>query len=219
MRVIGTPLAAVAASGSYDDLEDTPTIPAAYSDDQARAAVGAAAYLASNALAVGESTLPRDIAQGVATAVSSGSVRLTFFTATKSETTTQVRVISGNTAAAPTPTVVRFGLYRVEGNGTLTLVASTANDTSLLSAANTPYTVPWQSSHPKVAGQRYAFAVLVVSPATLPNFVGQSLNSVGEMFAAPMLAGQLAGQSDLLGSAPGNGISGSGSRIYAAILP
>jgi hypothetical protein len=174
-----------------------------------------------NLLTSGEETLARDQASSTTLAITSGDLRLTYFTARKSETTTQTRVISGGTPAGATPTLCRVGLYSIASNGDGTLVASVANDTALFAGASTVYTKSWSSSYAKVAGQRYAYGVIVVTGAATPTFVG--VNSVGsitsEATLAPKLAATLASQTDLPGSFTDASLSTGARRFYAAIIP
>lgn len=94
-----------------------------------------------------------------------------------------------------------MGLYSVAGSGDndsdLTMIASTANDTTLFGSQWTTYTRNFSASASITAGSLYAVGVLVVTSAAVPNFKGiladvTNLNSI-----APMLFGQLSGQSDL----------------------
>jgi hypothetical protein len=174
-------------------------------------------------LTTGEEAFHRDLAVLNSLAVGTGDLRLSFFTARKSETTTQVRVVTGGTAAGATPTVCRIGLYEVAANGNGTLVASTTNDTTLFAATNTAYTKAWSSSYAKVAGKRYAVGICVVTGATAPQFCGTGFGSGGAgsepANVAPRLSGSLSGQSDLPSSFTEGALGPSARRIYAAILP
>lgn len=173
-------------------------------------------------LTTGEETIPRTSvgfgAAGWSVGAASGSVRGGIFTARKSETVTQVRVVTGTTAAAATPTLCKIGVYSVAATGDLTLVASTASDTTLFAAASTAYTRSFQASFAKVAGQRYAVAVIVVSGAAIPTFAG--LPGVPEGGAAPVLVLRRDGQSDLPSSiVAANNASTAGNILYAVLLP
>lgn len=173
-----------------------------------------------NLLEIGESTVPRHTAN-TASAVSttSGNLRLTYFTATKTETTTQIRVGTGTTAAGATPTLCRLGLYTVAGSGDITLVASTANDTTLFANINTAYTKAWQVAYPKVAGVRYAIGLLVVSGAATPTLNGCALSSAAEGAIAPRLTGNVGSQTDLPASVAAGSISTTVVCLYAVLLP
>lgn len=172
-----------------------------------------------NGLAVGESTFSR-ITSGTNLTISTGQVRLTYFTATKSQTVTQVRLYSGATAAAATPTLARVGLYSVSADGaTLTLLGATANDTALFAAANTAYTRNITPSVTTAAGQRYALATIVVSGATMPQLTGISTTLSAEAGIEPRITGLLTGQTDLPGTIAASATIASGSAVYAALLP
>lgn len=170
-------------------------------------------------LTLGEATMHRRHISSATVLSGSGALRLTYFTARKTETTTQVRLISGATAAAATPTLVRAGLYTVAGNGDIALVASIANDTALFAAGSTLYTRSWSVPYAKVAGQRYALGILVVTGATAPSYLGQSVLSAFESTAAPRLGGAVTGQTDLPASVVSASIVDSGNLAYSVILP
>jgi hypothetical protein len=172
-----------------------------------------------NLLTTGQETMSREIASATNAAISTGTLRLTHFTGRKTETSTQVRVATGGTAAAATPTLCRIGLYTVATDGAITLVASIANDTTLFAAASTPYVRSWSSSYGMLFGQRYALGVLVVSGAATPTFIGQTVGSATECLVAPALSAQVTGQSDLPSSVATGSVVGSGTRIFGVILP
>jgi hypothetical protein len=170
-------------------------------------------------LTTGEETMSRiGLTNAAAVAPVSGQLRFTHFTARKSETTTQVRVYSGGTAAAATPTLCRIGLWLIDSSGGGTLVASTANDTTLFAAANTAYTRSWSTPYAKIGGQRYAIAPLVVSATTMPTFPGQSIVMASEANQPPAICNALSGQTDLPASFLVGSLTISGHRMYAAIL-
>lgn len=179
----------------------------------------------NNLLSVGEETWPR--LAGFSTsqaALASGTIGLSYFTCRKTEVSTQIRVPTGNTVAAATPTLCKIGIYSVAANGDLTLVASIANDTTLFATTFTNYTRSWVAPFTKIAGQRYAVAQIVVSGAARPNFlvVGAALN-VAELFIAPAIGAQLVGQVDLPASITAASLiaptAGSATSFYAAVLP
>lgn len=172
-----------------------------------------------NLLTAGEGNFSRDFINSLVLGMASGGMRLGYFTARKAETTTQVRVITGGTAAAATPTLCRIGLYQIAANGDGALVAATANDTSLFAAGNTTYTRSWTASHAKAAGTRYAVGILVVSGAALPSFAGNLAPATAENAIDPRINGSINSITDLpasfLAATP---VAGSG-RVYTAILP
>lgn len=148
----------------------------------------------------GEYIPGRDYWTSSSVSVTSQRINLTYFTAKVTETVTTVTAWTGSTAAGATPTVCQYGIYSVNmTTKALTLVATTANDTALFAGTNTDYPKAFSASFTKTAGQRYAIGILVVSGATLPNFVG--VNQVSNAVMAtrmadwPRLSGYLGGQS------------------------
>lgn len=172
-------------------------------------------------LTTGQETIPRHLVSSAAVGVTAGTLRLTYFTARKSETVTQVRVWTGSTNAGATPTLCRIGLYSVAANGDLTLVASTANDTTLFASTVTSYTRSFSASYDVVRGQRYAVGIIVVTGATAPTFMGVALfpGSGMEATTAPRVAGGIGSSTDLTTPISAGSVGNSGNLIYAAILP
>ena len=105
-----------------------------------------------------------------------------------------------------------MGVYSVAGNGDLTLVASTPNDTSLFAATFTAYPKALSASLQKTAGARYAAALLVVSGATMPTFHGLQLAATSIISTLtrdnPAIIGRLTGQTDLPNSVAVGSLSG-----------
>lgn len=181
---------------------------------------------ASTRLTIGESTLDRFIPQSAAVSPNSGTMRLTYFTAQKTEVVNNVRVMSGTTAAAATPTLVRVGIYEAAANGDLTLVGSTANDTALFANTNTRYTKALSAPFTKVAGRRYAVGILTVSAAATPSFLGTNFGSGlsasanAEFFSeTPRIAANLTGLADLPSSVADASLATTAMTIYAVVLP
>lgn len=177
-----------------------------------------------DALAVGEETISRGAFMGITGPTTTQNLRLTYFRARESETTTQVRMISGGTAAGVSPappTVCQIALYSIDGSGNGTLVANTTHDSSLFGAANTTYTKSWASSYAKVAGQMYAVAVLVVTAATAPTITGTVAQTglPSEWAIDPRITGVITGQATLPGTFTAGSVATSTVRMYAAILP
>lgn len=184
----------------------------------------AALYRDTNALTSGDETFPRLYGTNNALTTATGSLRLTFFTAKRSFTTTQVCVPTGGTAAAATPTLCRIGLWTVDSSdNSVALVASVANDTTLWASSNsrTSGTRSWSSSYSYVAGQRYAIGVLVVTGAATPTFPGITVATALQAITAdaPRLSGILASQTDLPSSFTSAGLTTSVNVQYAQILP
>lgn len=174
--------------------------------------------LALEELTNGESTFPRALVSSNLVSGSNGTLRLSYFTAKKTETITKVRTIVGSTAAAGA-TLCRVGIYSIDGSGNLTLVASIANDTGLWIVAGTAYTSNLSASFSKVRRTRYAIGHLVVGSTTAPNFNGMSsLNSTEPGFS-PIVSGVVTGQTDLPSTVAVGSIAGSAHRAYVALVP
>jgi hypothetical protein len=126
-----------------------------------------------------------------------GSLRLTYFTAKKTETITKIRTRSGTTAGAGA-TLTRVGVYSVAGNGDLTLLASSsAATTNLWTGSLTSYSTALTSNFSKVRGTRYAVGALVVGATTSPTMVGIVCPDNTEWGLDPRIVGTVLSQTDL----------------------
>lgn len=177
-----------------------------------------------NTLASGDEVVTRTACSiGVVTVpTATGSLILTPYNGKVQQSSSQVRVITGSTAAGATPTLCRIGLYQVStilGILTGTLVASTPNDTTLFAAANTAYTKAWSVAPAIQPGQRYAVGTLVVTAAAAPTFLGQQFMNAAEAALSPRLAGTLTAQADLPASWVDSALATSAFQQYAVILP
>lgn len=168
----------------------------------------------------GEATFDPKIATNLIISGANQRLQLTYFTALRTETCTQFGVNTGGTAAGATPTLCRIGLYTVDGSDNLTLVAATNNDTTLFAGANTRYTKPASASYSKVAGQRYATGVLVVTAATAPTFCGTaSMGGSGlSQSTLPRRQGRVAGVSDLPATITAATVTVDGNSMYVELL-
>lgn len=176
----------------------------------------------ADSLANGESTLPRtDAGISSGNAMTSGILRLTYKTATKTEVVNTVQVPCGGTAAVPTPTLIRVGVYVEEANGDLTLVASSANNTGLFTAANAENSIPLSAPFTKIRGRRYAVGLLVVTASTPPTVFGSTSLISSVIAKSPVLAAARSGQTDLPSTVTTAQIAASVStvRFYAEMLP
>jgi hypothetical protein len=171
-------------------------------------------------LTAGYETFPRELAISTVTSAT-GFMRICYFTARASYSTTQVRMWTSTTAAAATPTLCRIGLWLAAADGSASsLVASVANDTTLFAAASTSYTRSWSAPYSMVAGQRYAVAALVVSGAATPTFLGATgPAAAAEAAAAPAMAGALSSLSDLPANFASSAAGTAAGRTYMVILP
>lgn len=181
--------------------------------------LGTLASSGEGMLSVGEETMPRQFAGGNTPTGSTQTLILTPFTARKTEAITQIKTITGSTAAGATPALCRMGFYQVNADGSITLLASHANDTTLFAATYTAYTKTLTSTFNKVAGQRYAHGILVVSGAAIPNFAGGSTVIGSEAGLAPAISLRVTGQTDLPASVAAGSVLSNNSRHYGVALP
>ncbi|MET8278272.1 hypothetical protein [Micromonospora sp. NPDC005174] len=155
----------------------------------------------SEALAAGEITPARENIISALAGGPSGNLSLVYFTAQRTEAINTVTAWAGAAAAAATPTLIRFGVYEIAADGAGTLVAATANDTTLFAATNTEYQKSLTATFNKVARRRYAVGLLVVSASSMPTHQGlvHSGNTVSAAFLSlpPRQSGRLIGLSDL----------------------
>lgn len=177
-----------------------------------------------DAIAVGQSTMRRRNINSTGVASTNGYVRLSYFTATASETITQLRLNTGSTAAAGA-TLARAGIYSVNAStGDLTLVASIPDDMgagqaqTLWTTANAAYTRTLSASYGLVAGTRYAVGLIVTGTSTAPTFIGYS-GSAAENAIAPRISGFITGQTDLPATITAASLSDTGVVSYVALLP
>jgi hypothetical protein len=124
----------------------------------------------------------------------SGRVRLTYFTARKSEVINSVRTFTNTTLAAPTPSLCKVGIYGVDRTTyDATLITATANTTSLWAATNTEYTTALTTPLAKTARGLYAFATVLVTAGAAPTLCG---------LVAPAALGNSGGTCSLTRSVP-----------------
>lgn len=150
-------------------------------------------------------------------------LQLTYFTAALTETCTRIAVNTSGTAAGATPTIVRFGVYSVAGNGDLTLIGSIPNDITLLAAANTRYVKATSASFLKTQGQFYAVGVLVVSAAAMPSIMGNgAMGGTGLSLlrtGTGRRQGRVASQADLPPTISNASITIDGNSLFTEVLP
>lgn len=151
--------------------------------------------------------------------VASQALNLSYFRAPRAFHSTSVKMYTGSTAAAATPTLIRHGLWLVDPlTGNLTsLVASTPNDTTLFAATNTGYSKNWSSTFDFSRGQWYAHGILIVSAVALPTVFGIfGVNGFILSGVLPRVSGTLLTQADLPATATGASLSGATGtgRVY-----
>ena len=173
---------------------------------------GGASNYAPTIYNTGEATLPREAITSTV-ALTSGQLQLTYFTAQKSESSAYARFVTSNVAAMGI-TFAKVGLYSVNtSTNALTLVASTANTTSLGAAAYTPYKPAFSTPFVRTAGNRYAIGILFVG-TTVPVIVGTAgewtINSL-----PPRVCALLNSQSDLPASITDASLTSAPTRFYS----
>lgn len=145
----------------------------------------------------------------------------TYFRSPRTIISSQVKVACG-IAAVATPTLVRIGLYTVDPTtgALLSLIASTANDTSVFGTINSVYTKSWSSPVNVTRGQWYALAVLQVSGAATAQVVcgPASGNNSLALSDFPKLVGSLNGQADLPATVAGGSVAASQVGPWGVIL-
>jgi hypothetical protein len=167
-------------------------------------------------LAVGENTFPRRLIDTPSCTLTNGQLRLTYFTARKTETVTQIRALV--TTASVGATLARVGIYEEATNGDLALIASTATDTALFGATGT-ITKALSASWSKTRGVRYAVGLLSVGTSTAPTFHGIATGLLAEMNLAPRLSAFIGSQTDLPATVSDASVSGSALQYYVALAP
>lgn len=180
------------------------------------------AQLDPDGLLSGESTIPRtDSGMSGGITMTSGSLRLTYKTAVKTETIRFIEIPCGGTAAVPTPTLIRAGIYIEEGNGNLTLVASSANNPALFATSNIENKVPLTAPFIKIRGKRYAVGLLVVTASTPPTVFGSTSLISSVICRGPALAAIRTAQADLPTSVQAAQVASGQTavRFYAEMLP
>lgn len=168
-----------------------------------------------NAITNGEEVLPRLHTIG-AQGLAAGSVHLTYFTARKTETINNIRMLTDATAAAGT-TLARMGVYSVDGGGNLTLVAASANDTTIFDDPYSPYLKALTTPFSKTKGTRYAVAVLFTG-TTPPMITGMTVSGA-DASLPPRLCGLYAGQTDLPANIPAGSVAEDYRLFQATLTP
>lgn len=184
-----------------------------------------------NLLTTGEETIPRLACVSDAVAITtSATLRLTYFTARKTETVSNLAMATGSVGAGSgatpvAPTRCQMCVFSVAANGDLTLLAVTTNDTTLFSATYTRYQKAVSGATPftKTRGVRYAFGVLVVTLGSIPTFLGTTIgNSInfgaigGEI---PVMSRSKAGQASVPSTITNASLVNDSRMFYGEILP
>lgn len=173
----------------------------------------------ANKVNQGMDAFGRDFINGNAALVSQ-RLNLTYFTCDKIFTATNIRTITGTTAAGATPTTCKLGLYQVNADSTLTLLAKTANNTALWAATNTVYDEAFEAAGTvsMVRNQRYALAILIDTAFATPTIQGQVWTNSNIGTYTPRLIGQVTGQTDIPASLAA--VTGTAAnRPWGVVLP
>lgn len=173
-------------------------------------------------ISIGQETYPRALAVAGGTAISTGQVHLTYFTAYADGTVTALKAYSGNAGwSGATPTTCKMGLFSVNtSTGDLTRIGITANDTTLFSTATTGYQKALLASCAVTKGLRYAFAVFVDSTGTMPQLC-MALPTPAPSFAytGKRLHGRQVSQTDISATILDSALSPSGAnRVYGELI-
>lgn len=125
-----------------------------------------------------------------------------------------------STTAGTSMTVVRMGLYTVNGSGDGTLVAAIANDATIFAIASTEYQRSLMAPYQILQGQLYATGILILGTGTFPTIIGNNLGSISGIVNSttryrPRKLGNIGSLSDLPSSfvAGDVGVNGVGSGL------
>jgi hypothetical protein len=185
----------------------------------ARGPAGPAGSGASDQRGTGMYVIDRVNATGNAT-IPSGTLRLTYFTAVRSERLGRLAATTSSPAAVGV-TNARMALYTVAGDpyttdGALTLLAATATDTTLFTATHTRYAKDTTALFDVVEGMRYAWGVWG-EWTTAPNLWGAA-GSYATLAEPPRQTGQVAGLTALPNTIAAASLAGSNASVMGEIL-
>ena len=125
-----------------------------------------------------------------------------YFTPLVNKTISSILIVGGNPAAAA-PTTIRFALYSVDANDSLTMVARTANQLSLFEFTNSYNTGTFVASdgypatYNLVAGTRYAIGVIFVGSVPPGVYLAYNNPPVTLTSMAPRMTAAIGAQTDL----------------------
>lgn len=168
--------------------------------------------LGGHALTTGEETADRRLWNVDGIGGGNGFLKLTYFTARKSENINTLKWSSGQNGHTGA-TLLRVGVYSVAANGDLTLVASTVNDVTLATTGYAVQTKALSSTWAKVAGQRYAIGILGVGASTAAKWMGTSIITSAFANLAPRISGNIAGQANLGASYTAGQVADDGTAV------
>lgn len=170
----------------------------------------------TSAVTAGDTTLPRSASMVDTIPTASGTLLLSYFTASRAEELNRITLVTGGTAAGATPTLVRVGLYSVASDGSLTLVASAASDTAAFGTPGATSDWSLSATYAVTAEQRYAVGVLIVTGAATPTLVGMASElPASELTVEPRLAATVTGQTNLPASVDSGSLDATANVVYA----
>jgi hypothetical protein len=149
-----------------------------------------------------------------------GAIFLTYFTPLKNITVSEITMRTVSPAGSGI-TLARMGLYTIATNGDSTLVARTANDTTLFTSTNTTYTRSFDTTggypatYSLVAGTRYASAVIITGTSTAGLISASSIGAVSGL--SPRVGGARASQTDLTTTNTADDIINSAALMWARL--
>lgn len=177
---------------------------------------GTAEPLAPQSPGAGEAIFLRALAQSYAVSPASGTMLLTYWTASTTGTATTVQLLTGATAASGL-THALIGVYSVDAAGNLTLISSSANlSSTLFAGAFTGYTVPI-GPFLRLPGRRYALGVLCVGTG-MPALAGAGGPAYLFAGANPAVTGQVPGLTALPASVAAASVAPASAGLVEAIV-
>jgi len=132
-------------------------------------------------------------------AAADGTLLLSYGTAKRADAVLTATIWIATAQVTTPATENRVGLYTEASDGALTLVASSASDTTLFDGTGA-VSVAFSASYTLIPGQRYAFGVLAtgtVGPVLLAAGGTGTDNEGLILNATPRMAAMFAGQTDL----------------------
>lgn len=149
-----------------------------------------------------------------------GRASFFYFDADKSLTVDNLHFQTWSPGAAGA-TLARIGLYTADASDNLTLVARSANDTSIATATFSLYGVAldttggYPATYDIVEGQRYAIGLVFVGTTTQPGILSAMMTGAAAA-TAPRMSGFLASQTDLPSSVTAGSLGALGDVAWVA---
>lgn len=167
--------------------------------------------------AVGMATFDRRHVN-TATALNASLIHFTYFTATKTFSANFVSTYQS--VAGSTATLAKMGIYAVDANDDLTLLAQTASDPSMFLGTAVRVQRPLSSAVSIVAGARYALAVLQVGGTTAPTLLACSTSTNSQPLTGikPRISGYANG-TDMPPTMPNSSMLERSFHYYGDLMP